>query len=232
MVKIKGLEPFSSKDFPGHIAATVFLGGCNFRCPYCHNSQLVLNPQDLPTYPLDYLVSFLDARKGWLEGICVTGGEPLLTPDLDMLLSVFKDRGLLVKLDTNGTFPGRLEKLLKLKLVDSVAMDIKATLERYSEVVRVKVDRDAILRSVELIRKENVAAMFRTTVVPGLVGMEDLREIGKWLEGAELFQIQQFAPKNTLDPAYENRESFKRDELERMAEEMKGWFKEVRLEGK
>jgi pyruvate formate lyase activating enzyme len=232
LVKIKGLEPFSSKDFPGHIAATVFLGGCNFRCPYCHNSQLVLNPQDLPTYPLDYLVSFLDARKGWLEGICVTGGEPLLTPDLDMLLSVFKDRGLLVKLDTNGTFPGRLEKLLKLKLVDSVAMDIKATLERYSEVVRVKVDRDAILRSVELIRKENVAAMFRTTVVPGLVGMEDLREIGKWLEGAELFQIQQFAPKNTLDPAYENRESFKRDELERMAEEMKGWFKEVRLEGK
>ena len=231
MVEIKGLEPFASKDFPGHIAATVFLGGCNFRCPYCHNSQLVLDPQSLPTYPIDYLLGFLDARKDWLEGICITGGEPVLHPDLDVFLSVLKDRHLLVKLDTNGTFPDRLEKFLELKLVDFVAMDIKAPLERYAEVARVDVDLDAVGRSVELIRDSGVSAMFRTTVVPGLVGRADLVEIGRWLEGEELFQIQQFSPKNTLDPAFEKRESFSREDLETMAEDLRPFFKEVRIEG-
>lgn len=231
MVEIKGLEPFASKDFPGHIAATVFLGGCNFRCPYCHNSQLVLDPQSFSTFPIDYLLGFLDARKDWLEGICVTGGEPLLHPDLDVFLSVLKERHLLVKLDTNGTFPSRLEKLLKLKLVDFVALDIKAPPARYAEVVGVEVDGAAVGHSIELIRNSDVSVMFRTTVVPGLVGREDLMEIGRWLEGEDLFQIQQFSPKNTLDPAFEKREPFGREDLETMAEDLRPFFKEVRLEG-
>lgn len=232
MVEIKGLEPFASKDFPGHISATVFLGGCNFRCPYCHNSQLVLDPQSIPTFPVDYLLSFLDTRKDWLEGICVTGGEPLMHPELDVFLSVLRDRRLLIKLDTNGSFPVRLEALLKAKLVDFVAMDIKAPLDRYPQVARVDVDLRAIERSVDLIRNSNVPAMFRTTVVPGLVGREELKEIGGWLKGVDLFQIQPFSPENTLDPSFEKRETFSREELELMVEDLNPLFKEVRLEGK
>jgi pyruvate formate lyase activating enzyme len=231
LVEIKGLEPFASKDFPGHISATVFLGGCNFRCPYCHNSQLVLDPQSIPTFPVDYLLGFLDIREDWLEGICVTGGEPLLHPDLDMFLSVLKDRDLLVKLDTNGSFPNRLEVLLEAKLVDYVAMDIKAPLDRYSEVVKVEVDRSSIERSIELIRNSGVPAMFRTTVVPGLVDREDLKKIGNWLKGEDLFQIQPFSPNNTLDPSFEKRETFSREEVKFMAEDLEPLFKEIRLEG-
>ena len=231
MVEIKGLEPFSSKDFPGHIAATIFLGGCNFRCPFCHNSQLVLEPQKAPTFPMDYFLGFLDARRDWLEGVCVTGGEALLTNDLDVLLSVLKDRGLLVKLDTNGTFPDRLEILLQAGLVDFVAMDIKSALDRYPEVVRVKVDVDAVERSVDMIRDSGIRHMFRTTVVPGLVGREDIAAIGRWLKGSELFQLQQFSPRNTLDPAFEKKLPYSREDLEDMAEILKSEFKEVRLEG-
>lgn len=231
MVEIKGLEPFSSKDFPGHIASTIFLGGCNFRCPFCHNSQLVLEPQTAPTFPMDYFLGFLDARRNWLEGICVTGGEPLLTSDLDVLLSVLKDRDLLIKLDTNGTFPDRLEDLLKAGLVDFVAMDIKSTLDRYPEVVRVAVDVNAVDRSVNLIRNSGIRYMFRTTVVPGLIGKEDVAAIGRWLKGAELFQLQQFSPRNTLDPAFENTAPYSREMLEEMAEILRPLFKEFRLEG-
>lgn len=231
MVEIKGLEPFSSKDFPGHIAATIFLGGCNFRCPFCHNAQLVLEPQKAPTFPIDYFLGFLDARRDWLEGICVTGGEPLLTYDLDVLLSVLKDRDLLVKLDTNGTFPDRLESLLQAGLVDFVAMDIKSALHRYPEVVRVDVDADAVERSVDMIRNSGIRYMFRTTVVPGLVGREDIAAIAGWLKGSELFQLQQFSPRNTLDPAFEKKLPYSREDLEDMAEILKSEFKEVRLEG-
>lgn len=231
MVEIKGLEPFSSKDFPGHIAATIFLGGCNFRCPFCHNAQLVLEPQKAPTFPIDYFLGFLDARRDWLEGICVTGGEPLLTYDLDVLLSVLKDRDLLVKLDTNGTFPDRLESLLQAGLVDFIAMDIKSALHRYPEVVRVDVDADAVERSVDMIRNSGIRYMFRTTVVPGLVGREDIAAIAGWLKGSELFQLQQFSPRNTLDPAFEKKLPYSREDLEDMAEILKSEFKEVRLEG-
>ncbi len=131
MVEIKGLEKFAPRDFPGHISSTVFLGGCNFRCPFCHNSDLVLRPEILPTFPLDYFLSFLDSRKGWLEGICISGGEPLLQDDLETLLILIKGRNLLVKIDTNGSFPSRLEDLIRKRLIDHVAMDVKAPLKRY-----------------------------------------------------------------------------------------------------
>lgn len=231
MVEIKGLEPFSSKDFPGHIAATVFLGGCNFRCPFCHNTQLVLNPEDIQSYPINYLLGFLDARKDWLEGVCVTGGEPLLHSDLDVFLTVLKDRNLLVKLDTNGSFPDKLVALLDAGLIDVAAMDIKAPLERYPEVVRAKVDVDKISRSVDLLQKADIEVMFRTTVIPGFVGREDMNEIGRWLKGSKLFQIQQFSPKNTLDPEFQKISPFSREELEEMAEELRPNFENVRIEG-
>ncbi len=231
MVEIKGLEKFAPLDFPGFISSTIFLGGCNFRCPYCHNADLVLRPQTLPTMPLDYFISYLDARKGWLEAICVSGGEPLLEQELEVLLHVIKDRGLQVKIDTNGSLPSRLEEVLKTKLVDYIAMDVKAPLRKYKQVTRSEVVEADISRSIEIIRKSGVPHTFRTTVVPGLVGEEDLLEVAALLKGARVFQVQQYSPRHTIDRNYLQVKPYSREEIEGMAELLRPYFSEVRIEG-
>jgi pyruvate formate lyase activating enzyme len=231
MVEIRGLEKFSSKDFPGHISSTVFLGGCTFRCPFCHNADLVLQPDVFPVLPMDLFMSYLDSRKGWLEGVCVTGGEPLLSEDLEDLVRIIKERGLLVKIDTNGSLPRRLEKLVAEGLVDWIAMDIKAPLERYSEVAGVSVRGEDIARSVEIVRGSGLKCLFRTTVVPGLLGREDIRKIGVWLEGADVYQLQQFVPHDTIDPAYLEVRPYPREEFIILQEIARPFFKEVRVEG-
>ena len=231
MVEIKGLEKFSPKDFPGYISSTVFLGGCNFRCPFCHNSDLVLRPEILPTFPLDYFLSFLDSRKGWLEGICISGGEPLLQDDLETLLILIKDRNLLVKIDTNGSFPSRLENLIQKKLVDHIAMDVKAPLKRYQEVTRATVNEEDIVRSVDIIKNSGLGYVFRTTLVPGLVGPEDIKQICQMLNGAKIFQLQQFVPLNTLDSHYLQKKPYRREEVQGLARIAEPYFSEVRIEG-
>jgi len=228
---IKGLEKFASRDFPGHISATVFFGGCTFRCPYCHNADLVLRPESIQTTPVDIFLSFLDGRKGWLEGVCLTGGEPLLNEDLEDLIRVVKDRGLLVKLDTNGSFPDRLQHLLEERLLDWVAMDIKAPLERYREVTRSAVAVEDIVKSADLLRNSGLRTIFRTTVVPGLVRREDIVKIGEWLEGAESYVVQQFVPHDTIDPAYLSKVPYSRAEVAVLAEAARPFFREVRVEG-
>lgn len=231
MVEIKGIEKFSSRDFPGHISSTVFLGGCSFRCPYCHNSQLVLEPGTIPSLAADWFLSYLDGRKGWLEAICFTGGEPLLHEDLEDLIRVVRERGLKVKLDTNGSFPDRLEALLALGLVDWVAMDIKAPLERYRDVTRSTIDVEKIVRSVDLLRSSGIRHHFRTTVVPGLVGRDDVVKIGEWLRGEDRYLIQQFVPQTTIDPAYLGVKPFRRTELEEIVAAVRPYFGEVGIEG-
>lgn len=231
MVEIKGIEKFSSRDFPGHISSTVFFGGCTFRCPYCHNAELVLRPETLQTTPVEIFLSYLDGRKGWLEAICLSGGEPLLQEDLEDLIRVIRDRGLQVKLDTNGSFPDRLERLLREGLLDWVAMDIKAPLERYREVTRSNVEVEAVVRSADLIRHSGVRSTFRTTVVPGLIGREDVIKIGEWLRGAESYLIQQFVPHTTIDPAFLERKPYSAAEVEALVEAARPFFKEARLEG-
>lgn len=231
MVEIKGIEKFSSRDFPGHISSTVFLGGCTFRCPYCHNADLVLRPETIPSLAADYFLSYLDGRKGWLEAVCFTGGEPLLHEDIEELIRVVRERGLLVKIDTNGSFPDRLEGLLALGLVDRVAMDIKAPLERYREVTRSNVDLERIVRCADLLRESGVKHTFRTTVVPGLVGKDDVTKIGEWLNGAAHYVVQQFVPQTTIDPAYLEVKPFGRAQLEEIAAAARPYFGEVRVEG-
>ncbi len=231
MVEIKGLEKFAPKDFPGHISATVFLGGCNFRCPFCHNADLVLRPETIPTFPLDFFISFLDDRQGWLEGVCVTGGEPLVDEDVETLLRVIKDRGMLIKLDTNGSFPGRLEHLMREKLVDVVAMDIKAPLAKYAKATGAKVCIPDLQWSIDLIRSSGLPYIFRTTVVPGIIDLKEIKEIGEWLRGAKIYQLQQFSPKNTLHPHYLHVRPYDREEIMEMAEEARRYFAEVRVEG-
>jgi pyruvate formate lyase activating enzyme len=231
LVEIKGLEKFAPKDYPGMIASTVFLGSCNFRCPYCHNAELVLNPGDIPTFPMEYFVEFLDSRKGWLEGVCITGGEPLLHQGLEDFLSFLKQRNLSVKLDTNGSFPSRLARLFQMNLLDMVAMDVKAPLEKYEEVVRARIKEQDIRESIQIILNSGVDYVFRTTIVPGLVGQEELVKIGRMLQGAKVFQIQRFVPANTLDPSFEQRETFSKEEILAMAKKIEGFFNEVKVQG-
>jgi pyruvate formate lyase activating enzyme len=192
---------------------------------------LVLNPADLPTFPADYFIRFLDSRKDWLEGICVSGGEPLIHPDLEDFLSLLKDRNLLVKVDTNGSFPARLEDLIAKDLIDSIAMDVKAPLGKYKEVTRTAVDVQKIKRSIDIIMHSRRDYMFRITAVPGMIDKEDMQKIGRMLKGAKTFQIQQFVPVNTLDPDFERRKPFKREEIQELAEQVDGFFSEVRVEG-
>lgn len=230
MAEIKGIEKFSSRDFPGHISSTVFFGGCTFRCPYCHNADLVLRPETIPTMAADGFLSYLDGRKGWLEAVCFTGGEPLLHDDLEDLIRVVRERGLKVKVDTNGSFPDRLEALLALGLVDWVALDVKAPLERYREVTRSEVDVEKVVRSADLLRAAGVRTTFRTTVVPGLVGREDVVKIGEWLRGVPLYVIQPFVPQTPIDPAYLAVKPYSRAELEEIAAAARPFFGEVRVE--
>ena len=231
MVEIKGLEKFAPKDFGGFISSTIFLGGCNFRCPYCHNSDLVLRPQTLPTFPLEYFLNFLDLRKGWLEGICVTGGEPLLHDDLETLLSLIKERDLLIKIDTNGSFPSKLEALIQKELVDQIAMDVKAPLEQYHEVTGVKVEKENILQSIDIVKNSGLQYVFRCTVVPGLIGPEDIEKISLLIKDADVFQLQQFVPANPIDSDYLQIKPFSREEVLGLAKIAEPYFSEVRVEG-
>lgn len=209
----------------------MFLGGCNFRCPFCHNADLVLRPETLPTFPLDYFIGYLDKRRGWLEGICVSGGEPLIHDDLEVVLALIKERKLLVKVDTNGSFPSRLEELIRKKLIDHIAMDVKAPLERYREVTRSAVREQDIAQSVAIIRNSGLEYVFRTTAVPGLVGHEDIQKIGEMLKGARLFQLQQFHSQNTIDSQYLQRKPYSSQELQDLARAAEPYFGQVRIEG-
>jgi pyruvate formate lyase activating enzyme len=176
-------------------------------------------------------MSFLDSRKGWLESICVSGGEPLIHEDLEMLLSLIKKRNLLVKVDTNGSFPSRLEELIRKKLIDYIAMDMKAPLERYREVTCSEVEEGDITRSIDIVKNSGLDYIFRTTVVPDLIGPEDIRRIGEMLKGAKVFQLQQFQPKNTLDSRYLQKIPYSREEFQVMASIAEPYFEEVRIEG-
>jgi pyruvate formate lyase activating enzyme len=231
LVEIKGIEKFAPKDFPGYISSTVFTGGCNFRCPFCHNAELVLKPQSLPSFPLDYFLSYLDSRKNWLEAVCVTGGEPLLHDDLDVLLQLIKERNLLVKIDTNGAFPEKLEKLVKSRLLDCIAMDIKAPLDKYEKSTAVPVNTDNLKRSIQIVQNSNMDYIFRTTAVPGFIDGHDIEEIGQLLKGSKMFQIQQFKPVHTIDKSLEETKPYSREELQNLADRAAPYFEKVRIEG-
>lgn len=231
MVEIKGLEKFAPKDFPGLISSTVFVGGCNFRCPFCHNVDLVLRPHILPNYPLDYFKNFLEKRKDWLDGICISGGEPLIHSDLEEFLQLIKEMGILVKVDTNGSYPQRLERFIQNKLVDHVAMDIKAPLSKYRLATNTEVELENIQTSISLLMSSEIQYTFRTTVVPGLIEEEDIDCMGRMLQGAHILQLQQFVPDQTLDESYQKKKPYSMEKLQRLAQKAKYYFDEIRIEG-
>ena len=190
---IHGLNKTTLLDYPGHLAATLFTGGCNFRCPFCHNASLVMNPSSQPAIPEEEIFSFLKKRQGILEGVCITGGEPTLAPDLADLIKKIKDLGLPVKLDSNGYRPDVLEALLKNGLLDYIAMDIKNAPARYGETVGIaNLDITPIMHSVELIKASGIPFEFRTTLVREFHSETDILAIGEWLKGVPAYYLQSF----------------------------------------
>ena len=194
--------PSSMLDWPGKICAVLFLGGCNFRCPYCHNPELLEDTDPAEVIAWDDLSFFLRQRKGWLDGVSITGGEPTVHGDLPLLCERLKELGMAVKIDSNGSHPRVLAGIFASGLADFVAMDLKTSLRGYPEVVRRPVDPRRIGESIETIIGSGVAHEFRCTVVPGLVGLEDLESLARGLEGAAVLVLQQFRSDRTLDPAY------------------------------
>lgn len=180
-------------DYPGHLAATIFLGMCNFRCPFCHNGGLVLNPKQLKLIPKDEVLAYLNKRAGILEGVCITGGEPTLSNDLPLLLSEIKSMGYHVKLDTNGSNPKMLESLLKSSLIDYIAMDIKNSPGKYAATCGLlDIDMNNIQASVNLIRESGIDYEFRTTIVKELHTFGDIEKIGQWLTGSHRCYLQSY----------------------------------------
>lgn len=201
-MRIGGFKRFSVADYPGKHCAIVFTQGCNFRCSYCHNPELVDERSHEGLIPEEEVLSFLMTRKNKLDGVVVTGGEPTLQPDLSDFCSKIKKMGFLVKVDTNGSRPDVIEKLVESDLVDYIAMDAKGPLRRYREITRSSVDTASIRETMGLIMNSGKAYEFRTTVVSSQLTEKDLIAIGKTIKGASSYVLQPFVASKTLDPSF------------------------------
>lgn len=226
-MQIHGLNKTTLLDYPEHVACTVFTGGCNFRCPFCHNGELVLDPASQPVISEESFFALLDKRKGILEGVCITGGEPLLQKDLPQFIRRIKEKGLLVKLDTNGYRPELLKALLEEGLLDYVAMDIKSSPAGYPAATGLSnLDMDRIRESIRLLIQGDIPYEFRTTVVKGLHTAEDFIAIGELIRGAKTLFLQSYTEKDTILCALTDKpcppmESFTPGELAQFADILK-----------
>ncbi len=204
-MQIGGLQKLTLIDFPGRLAATVFLAGCNFRCPWCYSKELVL-PDEIKKQPKisekDFF-DFLKKRKGLLEAVTICGGEPCLSKDLPQFCKKIKKLGYLVKLDTNGSTPKMLKDLIKKKLIDYVALDVKASKEKYQRLVKKKVNVKNIEKSIEILKNSNIDFEFRTTLIPTLLKKEDIFKIVRWISPTKKYYLQNFRPEKTIDPKFE-----------------------------
>ncbi|NLP16191.1 MAG: anaerobic ribonucleoside-triphosphate reductase activating protein [Clostridiales bacterium] len=193
-MQIHGFIKSTLLDYPKHLAATVFVGGCNMRCPFCHNASLVLRPHTQPIISEDDIMSYLNTRKNILEGVCITGGEPTLYPDLSLFIEQIKELGLKVKLDTNGTNPSLMYELINKKLIDYVSMDIKNSKDKYKSTAGNKdISMDKIEESVSLLISNVIDYEFRTTIVNELHTEQDMKSIGLWIKGAKAYYLQAYS---------------------------------------
>lgn len=226
-MRIYGLQKLSLVDFPGKTAAVLFTGGCNFRCPFCHNFELVQNPGE----PMDdgEVFGYLKKRQGLLDAVVITGGEPLLHADIADTIVKVRELGYPVKLDTNGTFPDRLAELLSRGLVDYVAMDIKNCREKYFLTAGREVDLDAVEKSVMLLKSGSTDFEFRTTAVAQLHSKEDFTRIGKWIAGDEKYYIQRF--KDSENVPYGNLSAPSEEELIGYLEEIQRFVPNAAIRG-
>lgn len=229
-MQIGGLQKFSLIDYPGKISAVVFLCGCNFRCGFCHNSELVILEllKVQPKIDEKEFFDFLGERRGKLDGVCITGGEPTIWQDLPEFIGKIKALGFLVKLDTNGTNPEMVKKLIDLNLVDHFAIDIKNSPDKYKQTVNANINLTDIEKTLKIIATHNVPLELRTTAVPGLISREDFVKIKEWLEvlgvleKALLYAIQQFRPLKTLNKEFEKIKPYSEEELREIGKVLKG----------
>ncbi len=243
MIKIKGLQKTTLLDYPGKVAAIVFLAGCNFRCPFCHNADLVLHPETLPTIKEEDFFLFLENKTKLLDGIVVTGGEPTLYQDLPDFLKKIKKLGFLIKLDTNGTNPKMVKDLLEQKLLDYVAVDYKGPLTKYDEYIgqnqkssaswRIKSQnyRSIIEKTIKILLKNGIDFELRTTVVPGLHSKEDLLQMAKDLSSVKWF-LQQFRPGQCLDKEFDKIKPYPQSFFEDLLPELKKLVPKVEVRGR
>ncbi len=221
---VKGFIPLSMLDWEGRLVTTIFMGNCNFRCPFCHNASLVLDYQNLPDISRDTLKDILTPKDGWVDGVCITGGEPTLSSSLPELARFIKNLGLQVKLDTNGTQPRMLKSLIDEKLIAAVALDIKTSFSKYPLATQRPDLSDKVKQSIGLLVEAesngNLEVEFRTTVVPTFVESDDVLETAAYLAkaGAKHYYLQQYNPKVTLEPSAANIKPLSKDFLADLAQ--------------
>ena len=230
-MRLGGIQKLTLLDYPGTVACTVFTLGCNMRCPFCHNSLLVTKTEDAEEYPVEDFFKFLEKRRGILDGVCVTGGEPLIHSDAGEFIAKIKALGYKVKLDTNGSFPDRLEEILKSGNVDYVAMDIKNSPAKYAETVGIPgFDVSKIQRSIEIIRSSGIEHEFRTTVVSPLHDSESIAGAAEMVRGAPKYFLQNFVDSGNLING-EGMSALPGEELEKALAKAKALIPQAKIRG-
>lgn len=235
-MNIGGFQKLTLIDYPGKIATTVFTVGCSFKCSFCHNPELVIGSQ----FPVQgsqekEFFSFLEKRKGKLEGVCITGGEPTIQPDIIEFIGKIKSMGFLVKLDSNGTRPDILKKALDMQIVDYIAMDIKNSQEKYLSTSGLKENSmgksllDRVKLSVGLIMYSGIPYEFRTTVVPGIHEEKDFEKIAEWIKGADAYYLQEYRELRVLDPKIKEKTKGKTLDLDKIKENIKENFGKIEI---
>lgn len=229
-MQIHGLNKTTLLDYPEHVAATIFCGGCNFRCPFCHNSDLVLNPSRQPCIDEEEIFNFLKKRKKILSGVCITGGEPTLQPDLKPFIRKVKELGYLVKLDTNGYKPEVVKELVSEGLLDYIAMDVKSGESGYSHASGVSnLTIDKIKASIDFIMNSGIQYEFRTTVVKGIHDRADFEEIGNLIKGCESYFLQNYVDnEHVIERGFAG---FSKEELQEFADIVSPFVEKVSLRG-
>ena len=221
-MKIGGLQKLSLIDYPEKISAVIFTQGCNFRCPYCHNPQLVDVKLYQPCLEEKDIFRFLENRRGRLDAVVITGGEPSLQEDLIPFIMDIRKLGFAVKLDTNGSRPRVLERLLRDGLVDFIAMDVKAPLEKYPDVVRAPLDKDDLRESIRLVIGAKIPHEFRTTAAASLLRPEDILTIAREIDGAKRYALQRFQPGETLETIFAEEKTFSDEEFVQIKNQLAG----------
>lgn len=223
-----GFQKSSLIDYPGKISAIIFTQGCNFKCPYCHNPELGGKCNFTP-YESSAIFGFLKSRVGKLDGVVITGGEPTIQKDLPDFIQKIKDIGFSVKLDTNGTNPEMLKKLIDENLVDYIAMDIKAPIEKYSQIAHTNANTDDILKSIKLLKNSNIDYEFRTTVVKSQLLPGDFEEIGKIIKGCKKYYLQRFIPTKTIDKSFLEQTTYLDEEFVPILKNLRKYIQQVEL---
>ncbi|NQU18035.1 MAG: anaerobic ribonucleoside-triphosphate reductase activating protein [Candidatus Saganbacteria bacterium] len=233
-LEIKGFIETSFLDWDGKVVSTLYVPHCNFHCPFCHNYGLIEDPKQYETIPIEKIENYLKGYKDFIDGICLTGGEPCMHKNRGLFdfLHRIKDLGFGIKFDSNGTDPECLKRVIEEKLADYIAMDIKGPLDvRYDKLSGVKTDLEKIKKSIEIIMKCGLPYEFRTTIVPTLLGSKEMRDIAEYLSGAKKFILQQFAPKNSWDESLRGIKSYEREKLEELQNIVKPFVANVLIRG-